>query len=504
MGQSRSHPTIQSFSLGSMGRFRLGVATGALLLLTMLLVQSVEEGYGSSGGSRRDYYEVLGVARDADVKEIKRAYHRLALELHPDKQEGEDEEAVKAFIEVVTAYEVLSDPDKRRRYDMLGSDYASSSARGGARTRTKSYDSEPFDLKAQFFGGAFEFSFTRKPSKRAQNILVQVPLTLEEMYKGKNISQIVSRERLCPHCHGNRASDPKHIHTCSLCNGSGRAYALFEHQDADPNCGGSHHQHYNHDDDDTDYDDDDDDHRDEEDCDETVQFRQVTKAKCPICGGTGEVVDEGGQCNFCGGTGLTVSPKTFNVELDPGILPGKRITFKGEGNQAVNSTDGDVVFQIRVLDHPRFRIRGARGDLEYSAKISLVDALVGFNRTVKHLDGRKVPVVHDVVTFEGFEQKVIGEGLPRAGIQPQKSHGDLYVMFEVEFPSSLTARQREALRTVMDEDDISIIDAAIQLRKEVQDARDFEVERLHATFCAKSPDICPLDSVGELLQQINK
>ena len=142
-----------------------------------------------------DFYKVLGVSRDADKSEIKKSYHRLALELHPDKNEFEPgspeaEEAVRRFIEVSTAYEVLSDEKRRKRYDTLGPDGDSSESYREP-VVVRNYDQEPFDLLLRFNGGAFEFHYKRNVPKRVGNMRVGVPITLEELYRGKTIKKTV-------------------------------------------------------------------------------------------------------------------------------------------------------------------------------------------------------------------------------------------------------------------------------------------------------------------------
>ncbi len=475
-----------------------------------------------AGAARPTLYELLGVPRDASQKDLKRAYHRLALELHPDKQDKPDnkdamtpeeeeklEEVVRRFIEVVAAYEVLSDPARRKRYDTLGDDGihrggggggGAGGGRRGSRAERKLYSDDPFHMYSRFPGGAFEFHWTGKKPRKMQDVQRNVDLTLEELFSGPTLREVtVHRQRLCHHCHGTGAHSPDAIEACPVCGGSGFAHFLHEHHhEADPyhdhgeyddengageeeeeEAGGEeaaaagggkgHHTHHKH------------------GC-----LQQLVNTTCPHCAGTGKVVPANATCSVCGGKGTVIEPKTYTFNA---THAGQRLRYE-DGGQAMGHSDGAVIFVVKAQPHPKFK-KGPGADLVYDARVQLVDALVGFEKFVRHLDGRKIPIVHDIVTFHGYTHRVEGEGLPLEPSQQPAgaaaaaagnvllARGDLLVHFEVVFPRQLTATQRAALRKVMDEDDVGVLEDVIKLAAATQDARDWEEERKYAWVCPR-------------------
>ena len=430
-----------------------------------------------------DFYRILGVKKDASKSDIKKAYHKLALELHPDKTDFEPgsteaEEAVRKFIEVATAYEVLSDPVRRKRYDTLGPE---SEQKGRQQTFvTRQYGDEPFDMMLRFNGGVFEFHYTKEKEKVVPDTRVSVPISLEDLYKGKKLTRTVSRQRICPHCNGTGAAAEEHIHTCSLCSGTGRAMYLNDESH-------ERHDHFHEHDDDHD-------HYDHGPRGHKTLFQQVVHTKCHRCDGTGKYVEKEHKCPVCGGERTVMESKTFTLDVLPGDYK-KAFRFENEGAQQYGHKSGNLVFNLQILKHKRFSQAGS--DLRYSMDVSLVDALVGFERMITHLDGREINVKHDIVTYNGRMIKIKGEGLPIVQQSEEQkgedvpSHGDLIVTFDVKFPRRLTRAQKESLKAVMDEDDIAVLEDVILLAASAEDLNDFENERRYTRFSGL--DFCPMD-----------
>ena len=439
-----------------------------------------------------DFYKILGVSKTATKSDIKKAYHKLALELHPDKTNFEPgskaaEEAVRKFIEVATAYEVLSDPARRKRYDTIGPESEQKNRQHAHVVRQ--YNEEPFDMLLRFNGGVFEFHYTKAKAKVVHDMRVALPITLEDLYIGKTIVKTVSRQRICPHCNGTAASSSEHIHTCTLCDGTGRAKYLNDETH-------EHHEHQHHHDEFHDHDEHDDNHHHHHHHhhDKHDLFQQIIHTKCDRCDGTGKHVEEEHKCPVCGGERTVMESKTFTLEILPGDFK-KSFQYDGEGGEEYGHQSGNLIFFLQILKHKQFSNTGS--NLRYSMEVTLVDALVGFEKTITHLDGRNIIVKHDIVTYNGRTITIKGEGLPiipeyeKEKSQNGTTHGDLIVTFDVKFPRRLTRAQKEALKAVMDDDDIAILEDVILLAASAEDLNDFENERKFTRFSAI--DFCPFD-----------
>lgn len=442
----------------------------------------------------RSLYEILGVSTDAPAKDIKRAYHRLALKLHPDKVDdsnisAEDmEEIVRSFIEVVSAYEVLSDPVRRKRYDTLGDEaFRSANAGNGGQKRGsvhKVYSDNQFHMYSRFAGGVFEFHFTGEKTRKNPDIFRNIDVTLEEMFVGFKPKAItIQRQRICSHCHGSGAMSPDKVESCPICQGTGFALFLSGH---DHHHHKHHHHKHHHDHEDHVHD------RSESESDSGKDggnvfsggMQQMVNTTCSVCSGTGSIVAEEHKCSVCGGVGTIIEPKTYHLNV---THIGQVFEFS-DGGQSLKHDDGKVKFKVVAKQHRRFRLLNNQDgsfDLSYEARVDLVDALVGFSKFLVHLDGRRIPIVHDVVTFHGYQHRVENEGLPYPDKDDTGSQrrGDLLVNFEVIFPRSLTDAQREALRDVMDQDDIDVLEDVIKLATATQDAKDWSQEKQYSSHC---------------------
>ena len=476
------------------------------LLLFLIVVFNLNTAVSLS----KNLYTVLGVETDATTSQIKKAYHKLALELHPDKNkkptdedgemtpedELEMEDIIRRFIEIVSAYETLSNPNSRKRYDTVG-DEGNNSERA-SRAQKKQYGDQPFHMHSRFSGGSFEFHYTGKKIKTMQNLMNRIDITLEELYSGKTQHNItVNRQRLCHHCQGTGAEKEELIEVCPLCQGTGFAMYLHDtctnkedhdhdhdHHDHEDHENHDHHHHHHH-------------HQSQE-----TGLQQIVNTTCNKCTGTGKIVPANATCNVCGGVGTLTEPKvyTLNVTHD-----GQTIRFL-DGGQAMDHVDGQVLFEVHAKEHSRFKI-AQKYNLIYDARVDLVDALVGFEKYVTHLNGKKIPIIHDIVTFHGYQHVVENEGLPMPGTNENKQkmdekdnnkdtkekRGNLIVNFDVVFPRILTDAQREALKNVMDEDDVGVLEDVIALAAATQDAKDYKIERLYSNECLRNELVCRYD-----------
>ena len=479
-----------------------------LSLLCLHVPTATRSSSSSSSSSTTTLYNIMNIERNATQKAIKKQYHRLALELHPDKNKpdvdanGEMSEAdelrmeeiVRRFIELVSAYEVLSDPARRKRYDQLGDEGLNQG--NGARERRsqkKQYADEPFHMYSRFPGGSMEFHYTKKRVKKMPTMTQKVEIELKDLFAGATTKNItVHRQRICHHCHGTGAESEDLIVTCPLCQGAGTTMYLHEHCDEEEEeHGGQTHEHKNHE------------HHHEHHTHRHThhhhQLQQIVNTTCSNCAGTGKIVPPNATCTVCGGVGTLTEPKVYSFNV---THVGQKVRYT-DGSQAMNHEDGAVVFDVVAVDHPKFKIQDT--NLIYDAKVDLVDALIGFEKFITHLDGRKIPIVHDIVTFHGYQHVVKNEGLiklPRShqGQLVEGERGDLVVNFDVVFPRSLSDAQRQALCKVMDDDDVDVLEDVIALAAASEDAKDWHQERRHSNVCHPNQNVCSYNELWVLTE----
>lgn len=341
----------------------------------------------------KDYYEILGVSRDAETSVIKRAYRKLSLKYHPDKNPG-DEEAHKRFVEVATAYEVLSDPEKRRKYDAYGEEGLKS---GFA-------DAEPFDPFEAFSmnWGGFHFDFggsgRRKgrgnEEPRASDIRVPLFVTLEELYKGSFREVLHQKQVIC-----SKWTDCERV--CGSCNGKG-------HKVTTRRLGPG--------------------------------FIQQVQSICTECGGSGKIVEK--PCKSCPNGQYEKAERYLTVEIEKGMSEGDTVVFEHEGDEVAGFKPGHVIFEIYPVKHKTFERQ--QDDLWGTLNVTLLEALTGLNRNISHLDGRQINVKEENVVFPGQVLKVPGEGMPRK--QRKYGFGDLFLTVQVQFPRKLSSAQKAKVK----------------------------------------------------------
>jgi molecular chaperone DnaJ len=351
----------------------------------------------------RDYYEVLGVPRGADEAQVKKAFRRLARELHPDVNTS-DPQAEEKFKEAAEAYEVLSDAERRRTYDAYGHD--------GLRTGGYAPNFEGFgslsDLFGAFFGGGgFEGAFGggrgRGGARAGADVAAAVTIDLAEAARGVQVEVDYEVAARCEHCHGNGAEPGTPIVTCPRCQGAGQLQAVSR----------------------------------------TAFGQMVRTAVCDVCGGDGRVPEQ--PCGVCDGHGMVAAERTVAVDVPAGIADGQRIRIGGRGHAGEQGgPSGDLYVLVRVREDERFLRDGT--DLVTVLDVPVALAALGTTLDVPTLDG-DVPVEVRAGTQPGETIVLRGRGLPPIG---RGRTGDLRVVVNVSVPRRLTRRQRELLEELAD------------------------------------------------------
>jgi molecular chaperone DnaJ len=338
----------------------------------------------------QDHYATLGVSRDATAEDIKRAYRNLARRYHPDANQ-QDPASAERFKEITHAYEVLSDPAKRQRYDMFGDDRAG--AAGFADFGGIS------DLFATFFGGAPASSSRRAGPTRGADILAQVELTLEEAATGVERDVEIESLAECPDCGGTGAAPGTLPIQCQDCGGTGEIRQTRR----------------------------------------TMFGNVITAATCSRCGGTGQRVYD--PCPQCSGRGVIPVVDTLTVRVPPGVDDGAQLRVSGRGQAgARGGRSGDLYVSIRVLPHPVFRRVG--DDLGCEVAVPMTIAALGGEVEVPTLDGAETVEVSPG-TQSGEVVRLRGLGMPR---MDRAGRGELVALLKVEIPTDLDSEQAELLR----------------------------------------------------------
>ncbi len=338
-----------------------------------------------------DYYEILGVARDAGADEIKKAFRKLARDSHPDAN-PDDPSAEARFREVAEAYEVLSDPERRQRYDRgdrvdIGDLFSNLGA----------FD----DLLRSVFGDSGLFGGARRQDRqRGRDVLVPVEVDLAEAAFGTDSSVAFHAAVTCQNCSGKGAAPGTVADTCSQCGGAGSVRVARR----------------------------------------TMFGSMMSIAPCAQCGGTGEIIAD--PCLECRGRGAVESERTANVEIPPGVSDGTRLRISGQGEAGARGTAaGDLYVEIRVRPDERFQRDGI--DLHHPLKVGLAQAALGFEAVVPLLEEGETDLEIPAGTQPGTVFRLAGRGVPRLG---RRGRGDLLVHVDVIVPTALDADQESSLR----------------------------------------------------------
>lgn len=346
---------------------------------------------------RKDYYDILGVAKNASEEEIKKKYRSEALKWHPDRWvNGTDEEkktAENKFKELSEAYEVLSDPQKRAQYDNGGMDF---NFEGG----------DPMDIfrrmRESFGGGIFDgfrFGQQRNRPKKGSDIHIDLTVSFEEAFKGIKKEVDLPKETVCEHCHGTGSEDGK-THACQHCGGSG----MFQQVRRNGNS--------------------------------ISMFTQP----CPYCEGTGKEVSE--PCHECGGSGLVYNNEKETIEIPAGVSDGLTIIFNNMGNSIEGGINGDLAVTVHVEPDPYFE-RIDDTNLIHYEEVPFNEAMLGFKKKFRCVDGSEVTVNAPELTEPNTPFYFRGKGMPNIHTGRR---GDYAVVIKYAFPNKFTDKQREMLK----------------------------------------------------------
>ncbi|MDR2883285.1 MAG: molecular chaperone DnaJ, partial [Alistipes sp.] len=369
---------------------------------------------------KRDYYEVLGVAKSAGTDEIKKAYRQAAIKFHPDKNPG-DESAEEKFKEAAEAYDVLSNPDKKARYDQFG--HAGMSGAGGFGGPGGTYGAGGFTMEDIFrnfgdiFGGHFGGAFTGggygdymggmgsygggRRVNRGSDLRVKVLLTLKEIAQGTTKKLKISKMVPCDKCSGTGAKDKNSYKTCPTCGGSGMETRSVN----------------------------------------TFLGRTQTTQVCRECGGEGKVITS--PCDKCHGEGIVRAEEVVDIRIPAGVGEGMQLTVSGKGNAArQGGVNGDLLVLIEEERNPQLQRDGV--DLLHTLNITVPTALLGGTAEVPTIDG-KAKITIEAGTQAGKVLRLKGKGLPEIN---GYGTGDIMVVIDIVVPTELSADERKTIETL--------------------------------------------------------
>ena len=358
--------------------------------------------------AKRDFYEVLGVNKNATEDELKKAYRKLALKYHPDRNPG-DKEAEEKFKEAAEAYGVLSDKDKRARYDQFGE---AGLGDGGGFSADGMDMNDIFsrfgDIFGDIFGGGGFGGFGgfsgrsgggRRNVNRGSSLRVRIPLTLEDIDKGVNKKIKINKYVPCSTCGGSGAKAGSSMDTCPHCHGSG---VIIQVQ-------------------------------------RTILGQMQTQSVCPNCGGEGKIIKE--KCHDCHGDGIVKREEVIEIDIPAGVSDGMQLSFSGKGNAgARNGIAGDLIVSIEEIKHEHFERDGS--NLCLQTYITFSQAVMGTTLEVPTLNG-KVKFKVEQGMQSGKIYRLRGKGLP--DINNPYNRGDLLVRVDVWVPKSVTKEQKNLL-----------------------------------------------------------
>jgi molecular chaperone DnaJ len=356
--------------------------------------------------AKRDYYDILGISKNATAEEIKKAYRQKALKFHPDKNPG-DSEAEEKFKEAAEAYEVLSNPEKKQRYDQFGHAGLGNGGGGygggfGGGMSMEDIFSQFGDIFGSAFGGGFGSGFgssgrSRRVNK-GSNLRIKVKLTLEEILKGVEKKIKVSKYVSCRECNGSGAKDGSSYRSCSTCNGSGRVTRVTN----------------------------------------TFLGQMQTTSTCPSCGGEGQIITE--KCTACYGNGIVKDEEVITINIPAGVGEGMQMSMSGKGNAAARGgIPGDLIILIEEIKHESLIRDG--NNLLYDHYISFPEAAIGTTIEVPTLEG-KARIKIDPGTHSSKVLRLKGKGLPSVN---SYGRGDLLVNINVWTPQNISKEERQIL-----------------------------------------------------------
>ncbi|WP_304612713.1 molecular chaperone DnaJ [Paramuribaculum intestinale] len=371
---------------------------------------------------KRDYYEVLGVAKTATPEELKKAYRKLAIKYHPDKNPG-DKEAEEKFKEAAEAYDVLSDPEKRQKYDQFGHNMGPQGFPGGGFGGGHGFTME--DIFSQFgdiFGGHGGFDMggfgsaaggrPRKRQRRGDDLRITLKLSLEDIAKGISKTLKLKAFAKCDHCNGTGAKDGTAFVTCPTCHGSGTVMRTQQ----------------------------------------TIFGLSQSAAVCPECNGDGKIIKE--NCTYCNGTGVQHKEQVVSFNIPAGVADGMTLTVKGKGNAPMHGgVNGDLLVVIEEIKHPELIRDG--NDVVYNLMLDFPTAALGGSVEVPTIGGRaRLKIAPG--TQPGKILRLRGKGLPST---EGYDTGDELVNVMVYVPETLNDEERKLIEQLGDKPDMKPSDS---------------------------------------------
>lgn len=361
----------------------------------------------------KDYYNTLGVSKSATKEEIKKAFYKLAHKYHPDKSGGDD----KKFKEVNEAYQVLSDENKRAKYDQFGSGFENMG--GGSYGQGQGFggfDGFDFSNFSQGFGGGAEFDLndifsdffggnmgrnTRRENRRGRDISTEINISFSDSIFGINRKVLLNKTSTCDICNGSGAKEGTKMDTCKSCNGQGKIHEAKR----------------------------------------TILGTISTTKICDTCNGAGKVPKE--FCDKCHGKGVLRKEEEININIPAGIRDGEMIRMTGLGEEVFKGTTGDLYIKINVNSHPIWKREGI--DLVTNLNLKLSDALLGMKYDLETLEGKiEVSIPAGVGINEILRIK--GKGVPMKG-----KRGDILIKLNIKMPNKLSRKARELVEKLKDE-----------------------------------------------------
>ncbi|MDX1904521.1 MAG: molecular chaperone DnaJ [Thermonemataceae bacterium] len=350
--------------------------------------------------AKRDYYEILGVGKNATPEELKKAYRQLAIKYHPDKNPG-NAEAEEKFKEAAEAYEILSDAEKRKRYDQFGHSGVSGGYGGGGSAGFNDME-DIFSRFSDIFGGSGFESFFRGGSgtttRKGSNLRIKLKLTLQEVAEGTEKKIKVKRHVACKACNGNGSKNGSSVQTCGTCGGVGQVRRVTN----------------------------------------TMLGQMVSTTTCPTCEGTGKVISQ--KCEVCAGEGRTLEEEVIPIRVPAGVMEGMQLSLAGKGNYPLRGGQyGDLYVVIEEIEDEHLKRDGA--NVIYDLYISFIDATLGASVEVPTIDG-KVKIKIDPGTQSGKILRLKGKGLKDL---QRYDKGDQLVHVNIWTPQKLTNEERAIL-----------------------------------------------------------
>ncbi|MDE3213626.1 MAG: molecular chaperone DnaJ [Bacteroidota bacterium] len=361
--------------------------------------------------SKRDYYEILGVSKSSTPDEIKKAYRKVAMQFHPDRNPG-DHTAEEKFKEAAEAYEILSDPDKRAQYDRFGHN-AFSGGRGGGGFSGQGMNMEDIfsqfgdifgdDVFGGFFGGGRSSRSSARGGSRGTNLRVKIKVNFEEIAKGATKTIKVKKYIICNTCGGSGAKDKNSRQTCGTCGGNGQVRRVQN----------------------------------------TFLGQMQTVTTCPTCNGEGSVITS--KCTTCKGDGRVYGEETLTLDIPAGVQEGMQLSMSGKGNAGERGgIPGDLIILVEEEPNPQLHRDGL--NVAYDLYISFPDAVFGTQAEVPTIDGRaKIKIPTGTQSGKIFRLK--GKGFPSINSHEK---GDQLIHVNVWTPQTVSAEEKEMLSSMLE------------------------------------------------------